>query len=312
MTQPITGADKPRTSSPVKMIAKWVGGILTAVLIAVIPSFVKSSHGAAKPHETSPITFSGRVTDNGAKAIQGATVIATIDQSVGEPIRADSNGQFQVQLPADTQSLRLTVNADGYGPETIQANIHRTGPEEIYMHRLPAPDKPVTIQPRKLANPPPVAKVEVPPPQIASPAPPPPLTCYGSNCAGVNNGTQIINGPVDRHLSPAQTDAISEAIDALPPGMKVQVYTVADSEASTFAGEINSIILSKKKADDLIEDLEPAPKGVYLMIHSKDDSAFTYAQKLGNALQHNGIPVTSFEPHDYIRPGSIRLFISQH
>jgi Carboxypeptidase regulatory-like domain len=135
MSEPTKGGLKPRTSNLLKTILKSI----TAILLVIIPLYFSARHSGAKVMEKPSMTFSGRVTDNGAKPIQGATVIATKDQSVGEPIRSDSNGQFQVQLPADTQSLRLTVNADGYGPETIQANIHRTGPEEIYMHRLPIP-----------------------------------------------------------------------------------------------------------------------------------------------------------------------------
>jgi hypothetical protein len=82
------------------------------------------------------LTFTGRVFSESGQPVSGAKVIAAQDQSIGQTIRTDSNGQFQIQLPADTQTLRLVISADGFTNSTIQANVHRTGPEEIVLHSV--------------------------------------------------------------------------------------------------------------------------------------------------------------------------------
>jgi hypothetical protein len=51
--------------------------------------------------------------DDEGKPITSATVIATIDQDVGQPIHIDSNGVLQAELPIAAKSLRLTANASG-------------------------------------------------------------------------------------------------------------------------------------------------------------------------------------------------------
>lgn len=85
------------------------------------------------------VTFVGRVSTDSGEPIGTASIIATIDQTPGQESRTDSNGQFQIELPAEARSLRLVVDAVGYVQETVQANVHRTGPEEIHLHRALTP-----------------------------------------------------------------------------------------------------------------------------------------------------------------------------
>jgi hypothetical protein len=136
MTQSNPGATKSHTNNFWTRIPKLVKVIV--ILVVSITSLVKALHVTAKPHEPTTITFSGRVTDNAGKTIQGATVIAAIDQEVPEASQSDSNGVFQFQLPAAAQSLRLSVSADGYKPMETEAQIHRTGPQAIIMQPLAA------------------------------------------------------------------------------------------------------------------------------------------------------------------------------
>ena len=147
---------------------KVILGFFTLLGILGAPLIVARCSSARKTTEghTPTITFSGRVSDDTGKAILGATVIATIDQSVGQPIRTDANGQFQIEIPAEAKSLRLNVNADGYSEMPLQVNIHRTGPEEIHMQRIPAP-VPVTPSQPKLK---PQPHAAVPDPSATPPA----------------------------------------------------------------------------------------------------------------------------------------------
>jgi hypothetical protein len=150
-------------------------GVVATIL--AVPGMPKLFHWDEKPtlavakstpQSSVPITFTGQVSAAGGKPIGGATVIAFQNQEVGQTIRTDANGQFQIQLPANTQSLRLVVTAEGFANSTIQANVRRTVPEEIVLQPTmtsarrqkgsvvtPAPPQPpVQVSPTPASGPP--------------------------------------------------------------------------------------------------------------------------------------------------------------
>jgi Carboxypeptidase regulatory-like domain len=142
-----------------RMQSVKLGGIsLTKIIVSLISAAAAIAvalvtlHSANRPPEAKPpISFSGRVSDDSIKPIANANVIATADQSVAQTTRTDTNGLFQLQLAPETSSLRLTITADGFAAITVQANVHRTGPEEIFLHRLPAAMSPAASQQPKSA-----------------------------------------------------------------------------------------------------------------------------------------------------------------
>ncbi|HEY5214999.1 MAG TPA: carboxypeptidase-like regulatory domain-containing protein [Acidobacteriaceae bacterium] len=152
-----------------------IGVIGTILAIPGMPKFFhwdeKSTPVLAHPvpQAESPSTFTGQVTAVGRGPIVGASVIAFKDQAIGESIRTDANGQFQVQLPANIQSLRLVVSAAGFANSTIQVNPHRMGPEEIVLQKVvPASPK---VRDGKVASPPVVQVGQVPAVPLSEPQP---------------------------------------------------------------------------------------------------------------------------------------------
>jgi hypothetical protein len=243
MTQSNPGATKSHTNNFWKVVAKW---IVTPVLIAGITSYIK---GGVKPHMTSPIastvTFSGRVTDNAGKTIQGATVIASIDQEVPEASQSDSNGVFQFQLPAAAQSLRLSVSADGYKPMETEAQIHRTGPQAIIMQPLGA--SPVAEKPRRHA----AIQTPAPPTQpssIQAPASQPvPAINYAPGGFATSGGTLInpqittIVQDTGRLLSPTKYQLLIDGIRSLKVGTAALIlHQPVDKEMNRFGGELQA------------------------------------------------------------------------
>jgi hypothetical protein len=217
------GVSKPQMTGRQKIILKIIS--LVIAVLTLFTAFMKESHSAAKPAEKPAITFSGKVTDDAGAAIQTATVIATIDESVGQAIRVDSNGLFQVQLPAETQSLRRAASAEGYTPETIQANIHRTGPEEIYMHRMPVTKESIPQQqlPNKVPKPSLPTQSANPPTQM--PPNPQPVCAPGViNCnLAPNGGDQSVH----LHMEESKAPPIASILDQrpLPAKDKTRQYT---------------------------------------------------------------------------------------
>jgi hypothetical protein len=117
------------------------------------------------------------------------------------------------------------------------------------------------------------------------------------------NAPQTINnlGPIDRHLTQDQIAAIGDVIRALPEGVRIQVYTAQTSEPYTFGKEISNLARQENKGEDLIEVLEPLPK----------DIDYASALQLANTMNMHGIPVKSFEGHDYIKSGVIRVVVGE-
>ncbi|MBS1798948.1 MAG: carboxypeptidase regulatory-like domain-containing protein [Acidobacteria bacterium] len=160
-------------------------------------------------------SFAGRVSDRAGKAIPGAVVIATTDQNVGQTIKTDSNGQFQLLLAPTAQTLRLTVTADGFQAVTVQADVHRTGPEEIIMIPGAAIANPAKVEHTRLRGSAP-KPVEVAPSSIPQPAAPlpAPIINQGVINNGTNNGVQnsCFYGGCDQHVNVDQSVRVNDPV----------------------------------------------------------------------------------------------------
>jgi Carboxypeptidase regulatory-like domain len=154
------------------------------------PKTTPSPANAAPAPAPEPIQYSGRVTDEGGKPIPNATVMVFADQSVGQSRRTDANGLFQVQLAAETKSLRLVVTAPGFGDMTVETSVHRTGPEEVFLRRLVNRKQPTKGEPAFTAptSPPPTS----PPPVVNNSAP---------GGFAISGGT-VVNPTVNNYRAP--------------------------------------------------------------------------------------------------------------
>jgi hypothetical protein len=150
------------------------------------------------------ITFVGRVSDDTNKPLPAALILATVDQTVGQGIRTDSNGQFQIELPAETKAMSLIVSDDGFATETVQANIHRTGAEPIYLHRLPPPKPSASTKPQP-------GSAGTPPPTVGAGA-----KLEASDCGAINVGNNNVNNlncvPLAFHMTDAQVDKAAKEL----------------------------------------------------------------------------------------------------
>ena len=174
-----------------------------------------------------PATFGyvGLVSTDAGKPIPDATVLATRDENVGQSIRSDSNGQFQIQLPGDTRTLRLKIDAAGFREDKIQADIHRTGPEEIYLHAL-APNTAPAADPHK-ARPRPTAQ-----PQISVPpsAPPPSQPNQGI----INNAP---NQGIQNNCAPGVVNCDQSIhIEQIPPPYRLPIAKYSQAQLQTERG----------------------------------------------------------------------------
>jgi hypothetical protein len=117
--------------------------------------------------------------------------------------------------------------------------------------------------------------------------------------------------PADWHLAPDQKESLKQIADSLPSNIHVQVVRVNETNSIEFGLEIYQIFESAGKATlkDLLTGLGwtggGVPHGVLILIRDKDDAAFPFAQKIGEAIynaQHipmgfhpgldrNGVPI---------------------
>jgi Carboxypeptidase regulatory-like domain len=126
------------------------GRASTNIWVAVIGAAATITAGyltylATRKHEPAPLgtIFSGRVWNEDSRPVLDAKVSIAEDQNVPQTTKTDADGIFHIQLSPTTQSLRITVYADGYDAVTKDANPHRTGPEDIsiYHHKNGMADK---------------------------------------------------------------------------------------------------------------------------------------------------------------------------
>lgn len=109
-----------------------------AILVPVVQGIFNAPKSLIKP----TIPFSGIVRDDSGKPVSQAKVTIAEDQGVPQVVRTDSDGIFHLEMLADSRSLRLTIDADGFSSLTKDASVRRTGPEEIYLHHLTNPRAP--------------------------------------------------------------------------------------------------------------------------------------------------------------------------
>ena len=175
----------------------WIAIVVALIgLAGVFGAPIISAHFGSNTDGTTPrstqisSTFVGRVSDDHNDPIAAAAVLATVDGTVGQTYRTDSNGQFQMDLPIAAKALILVVSATGFETETIQANVHRTGSEPIFLHAAPRVSSlPLSSTGASGKH---LSKIN-PPPQAHSPAVIPQSTITASDCGAVNIGSNNIN-----------------------------------------------------------------------------------------------------------------------
>lgn len=119
--------------------------------------------------------------------------------------------------------------------------------------------------------------------------------------------------PADWHLTPDQKETLKQIANSLPSNVHVQILRVNETNAIDFGLEIYQIFESAGKAipKGLLTGFDwtggGVPHGVLVLIQSKDDAAFPFAQKIAetvNSAQHipigfhpgldrNGVPIES-------------------
>jgi hypothetical protein len=112
----------------------------TAVVVAIIGAIALISSTAISSLITScntskSIYFSGNIRDETGNPVTNARIITTQDQGVPQIIYSDTDGFFRIELSKKTTNLCITANAEGFEPTTKIVDIHRTGPEEIYLRK---------------------------------------------------------------------------------------------------------------------------------------------------------------------------------
>ncbi len=92
--------------------------------------------GAAIARNPTERTFSGVVRRDNGQPISQAHVLAAFDQEVPQLAYSDSNGIFHFQVPSEAKTLRIEITANGFQLKIVDANLHRTGTEEIVLEPL--------------------------------------------------------------------------------------------------------------------------------------------------------------------------------
>lgn len=138
---------------------------------------------------------------------------------------------------------------------------------------------------------------------------------YGIAIGGGTVTSPTVNnyGPVERHLTASQIQALSATAEVLPDSMSewLVIETTTDSNASIYAREILTIFSAHRKVKTFLTRLiEPNPelKGIYVLIHSGEDDNFKAAQQIANAMQRSGMAVT-FQAADYLAPKQIKIVV---
>ncbi len=230
-----------------------------------------------------PATFGyvGLVSTDEGKPIPDATVLATRDENVGQTIRTDTNGQFQIQLPVDTRSLRLKIDAAGFGEKKIQADIHRTGPEEIYLHAI-APNTAPAAGAHK-TPPRPTAQPQI---SVSPSAPPPSPPNQGIINNAPNQGIQnncapgVVNCDQSIHIEPVsppyhlpiasynQAPLQTESSARFSPGVVLAIWTDRVFEIPAFTIDclspckLSNARMSQQKGQTVItHDFPPTSVG---------------------------------------------------
>jgi hypothetical protein len=140
MTRRGATSSTPATDKSSTVWVAVIGG-LAVVLAAAIPAYL------AKNPRNEQTNFLGIVKSKNGLAVPGAKVVVVTDQNIPQTFYTDSNGDFHVPIETRTASLHLTVDADGYLSKSLDANPHRSGPEDIQLDTAPPLSPPAAAPP---------------------------------------------------------------------------------------------------------------------------------------------------------------------
>ena len=186
----------------------------------------------------------------------------------------------------------------------------------------PQKPEPIPIKATKTAAvPPPAAETQQEPRKTPPPSSKETPTVVNNAPGGIANsgtiGQATVNNfaPVERHLTQEQAAEFDAMAAALPDSMAshLTVETTNDVESTNFAGEILQILSKRNKVrnnNNLITRMverPPIPKGVIVIIGSKDDPNFESAQKIANALAK--IAPTQFMPATDLPVGDLKIIV---
>lgn len=141
--------------------------------------------------------------------------------------------------------------------------------------------------------------------------------CPNGICiGGENSGTATVNNfaPPERHLTPAQIDALTIAAASMPEDASswFSVEATSQPEATNFGDEIRKVFSSRRRAPpDLtirLFEVPPIPRGVYVIVLNDHDVHFPIAQQIADALGGSGMPVT-FESGRDLKPGQVKIVV---
>ena len=111
---------------------KWIAAVASVLVCHdyhYLEGYMAPTKSVENPH------FSGIVRGPDEEPISNAAIQVSLDQQTPQSTRSDSAGAFHVEVPSSTQTMHITVYADGFKPFDVDANPHRTGPEPIYLPR---------------------------------------------------------------------------------------------------------------------------------------------------------------------------------
>lgn len=148
----------PKSNSFSKFI-KWVGGIATPVIVAVL--IYHFTTPKAPPAPPAPVTFEGMVINGAANApLQGAMVSFEISETAGGPYHdfTDEHGSYRIDFAGLKTPVRATLRAAANGflpskpiPLTANGNDNRA---DFVLHPIapqtggtPTPTPPVATRP---------------------------------------------------------------------------------------------------------------------------------------------------------------------
>lgn len=157
--------------------------------------------------------------------------------------------------------------------------------------------------------------------QLLTPQPQPSMSqecAPGAQCAQSTNqsggitAAEINIGAVDRHLGKASAEVLTSIAKDLPTNrLVVDISTTENAEAETLADEIGVPFLEQ----GIIHSRPPAgrstvtPKGVVVLVHSKDDSAYPLARKIADALSLTVSAVGIAVNADRVPVGRVKIIV---
>lgn len=147
-------------------------------------------------------------------------------------------------------------------------------------------------------------------------APAPSVSAPGGIAIGRDNlGTAIVQNYTlpSRRLTEGQMYALERVAESMPSNYSERLYmlTANEPEAIRFGDEIYAIFKRHRKAREhsIVFGWSGAiPKGLFVLVHSKDDEAFPIAQQIANALGRGGTK-PEFTRGTSVKPGEICIVV---